>query len=150
MVKAFSLTFDQAIYQTGFTDATAVFSQETLNWLPSSKSAQWTSANVLKVSYQPQNGILSKLTLKSQAIFINYQFAQVGANATDFPITMPNVSISARIDGLRTISECDNVELTGALLTQSLYPVVFKWNISFSTLGTDMTSNMTTRCCSIF
>ena len=140
--QSFSLTFDQAIYQTGLTDATAVFSQETLSWLPSSKSIKWTDLNVLKVSYQPQNNILTSLTLKNQAIFINYQFAQEGAVAKDFPITQPSVSISIKIDSPSSISECDNIDLNAVLLSQSFYPVVFKWSIVFSTYGPDMTTKM--------
>ena len=82
-----SLTFDQAIYQVGFTDASSVFNSDTLKWLPSSRSAQWTSQNVLNVAYSPESGIMTKLTLLENAIYINYPYAQVAASAVDFPVS---------------------------------------------------------------
>ena len=45
------------------------------------------------------------------------------------------------ITGLTRISECDNVELLAVLKSYSMYPLIFMWNISFITIGPDMTQN---------
>ena len=44
---------------------------------------------------------------------------------------MPNFTLRISIDGLNAISECDNIELKAILLIQCLYPIVFKWDISY-------------------
>ena len=36
---------------------------------------------------------------------------------------------------MTTVSECDNIQLKATLLSQCIYPIQFKWNITFSTLG---------------
>lgn len=84
--QSFFLTFDQAINQIGFTDASAVFSDATLNWLPSSRIAKWLNQTTLQVTYQPQAGIMPSLTLKQNAIYSTYLYAQVAASATNFPV----------------------------------------------------------------
>ena len=43
--------FDNPVYRNFFTDCTTVFSQETLNWLPSGKTCKWYNSTMLQVDF---------------------------------------------------------------------------------------------------
>lgn len=85
--QSFTLVFDTAINQNQFTDASVVFDAETLKWIPSSKSATWLSSTTLNVAYNPQVGILTKLTLLNNSIYNDYKYAQVPADAANFSVS---------------------------------------------------------------
>ena len=55
---------------------------------------------------------------------------------------MPSALFQVSIQGLKTISECANIELSAALVSTSLYPIYFSWDISFSTVGANMTDSI--------
>ena len=78
---------------------------------------------------------MKTLTILSNSLYPNYKYAQNPVVASDFPIKEPKISIKISIDGMTTVSECDNIQLKVILLSQCIYPIQFKWNITFSTLG---------------
>ena len=86
MGKAFVLEFDQDMYQTGFTDASSIFSSETLKWLPSSRSAQWVNSRTLQVSYSTDFGVMKTFTILPNSLYPNYIYAQIPVVASNFPV----------------------------------------------------------------
>lgn len=40
------------------------------------------------------------------------------------------------------ISECDNIQLNAILLTQCLFPIVFKWNISYASVNSALSTSI--------
>ena len=48
---------------------------------------------------------------------------------------MPEVVIKIDIKGSLTVSECDNIQLNAVLFSQCIYPLQFKWVITFLSAG---------------
>ena len=82
------LEFDQDIYKVGFTDASSIFSSDTLKWLPSSRNAQWINSRTLQVAYSPDVGIMTSLTILPNSLYPNYKYAQIPVVATNFPVEL--------------------------------------------------------------
>ena len=132
------LTFDKPIYTNNFVDCSTAFSQDTLNWLPASKSCTWTNSTVLSVSFSPEQGIPNNITIMPGNFTYNYIYCQQSADKTTMAVTLPPPKMVVVVAGLTTISECDNLELLANLAGPSLYPLVYAWNITFVTIGSLM------------
>ena len=81
-----TVVFDSPINRAGFIDCNSLFMQETLEWLPSSKTGVWTSANTLQIKYNPSIGILNTLKFKDNAIYYDYPYAQIPLGPVQFPV----------------------------------------------------------------
>ena len=134
------LTFDKPIYTNNFIDCSTAFSQDTLNWLPASKSCTWTNSTVLSVSFSPDQGIPNNITIMPGNFSYNYIYCQQSADKTTINVTLPPPKMTVVIAGLTTISECDNLELLANLAGPSLYPLIYAWSISFIVTGSLMSS----------
>jgi len=129
--KIIKLEFRQAIRQSDWADCSNAFETDTINWLPDAKSCKWTSTKVLEIDYEPQKGIMEKLTIKSNAFYYDYLYAQNPADKETLSIKLPPVNATLKINGISAVSECDTVELFGTIVTPSLYPLALKWEVKF-------------------
>jgi len=127
-----TLQFDEAIQQSNWVDCSNAFEYETIKWLPRSKSCKWTSPKTLEVDYEPQFGIMRQLTIKSTVFYYSYFYSQNPANQTTITVRLPVLDSTIKINCISFVSECDTLNLFGTVVTPTLYPLTFKWEVSFS------------------
>lgn len=72
-----TVVFDSPIYRSNFIDCNSILTQETLQWLPSSKTGVWSAPNTLQINYNPSVGILGSLKFKNNVIYYDSPYSQI-------------------------------------------------------------------------
>jgi len=130
--KAILLEFTLPMRQSNWYDCNNVFDKKTLNWLPTAKSCRWTSSKILEIDYDPRYGIMQELTILNNSFYYNYPYSQEAARQITVKIDMPPLEATIEIKGISSVSECGTVELFGAVTTPTIFPLIFKWQVSYN------------------
>jgi len=129
--KYIMLKFDQPILHNPWGDCSQIFNEDTLKWFPESKSCKWSSPTELDVEYDPEIGILEEMVVNGKLFYYDYDYAQFAADEIKLPVLLPTFDAVLKVTGLTSVSECDNVNLFGTLVSPTLYELNSKWNLTY-------------------
>eukprot|EP01022_Parablepharisma_sp_SALTPOND_P023301 TRINITY_DN489_c0_g1_i2.p1 TRINITY_DN489_c0_g1~~TRINITY_DN489_c0_g1_i2.p1 ORF type:complete len:3581 (+),score=247.31 TRINITY_DN489_c0_g1_i2:188-10930(+) len=135
--KSISIFFDRRMNQEVVTSCNDIFTQETLNWLPEACTIYWYNSTCLQFDYDPQVGIMGSLQIKENTLFYNYKYPQTALDAVTVEVELPKFEPVIRITGVTTVSQCDSAEFFAVVVTPSLYPIMFKWKVAFTSTLSD-------------
>jgi len=125
------LEFNQPILQDKFIDCSNVFDDNTNRWLPESKSCYWITPEKLRVEYNPNRGSMEELTIKANSFYYNYKYSQQAADQTTVKLAMPAMDATIKISSLNGVSVCDTLQFFGVIVSPTIYPLNFKWQITY-------------------
>jgi len=129
---ALIIRFSLPIRQNITIDFSTAFDPETIKWLHEPLTCTWKNATDLEIDYNPENGEIKEFTVLSGAFFYDYNYSAYSVDTTTIQVEKPNVTIDIDLQGLSSVSECDNIDVFAILKAKSLYRLIFRWEVTYS------------------
>lgn len=126
------LKFNTAIQGLKNYECSQAFDQETLKWLPPTRTCRKLDASTIEVNYDSQKGILEYLTINNNSFYKESDYSVMAADSKTVRIDWLPLVTEIIIKGHSSVSECDSIDLFAVTNSIVMYPLHYKWNIEYT------------------